>query len=113
MAQVFTGHGCFGEYLSRIGKEVTPRCHHCNSDLDTADHTLSQCPAWAEERERLREEIGDELFLSKIVEIILKREEAWQSFATFCGAVMRRKEDAERVRRGEQPPPANPPPNAN
>lgn len=27
MAQVLTGHGCFGEYLRRIGKEITaPLC---------------------------------------------------------------------------------------
>ncbi|XP_070159469.1 uncharacterized protein [Polyergus mexicanus] len=27
--QVFTGHGCFGSYLCRIGKEDGARCHHC------------------------------------------------------------------------------------
>lgn len=54
------------------------------------------------EREKLREEIGNNLTLPKIVEAILEREEAWKSFASFCGNVMRKKEDAERIKRGEQ-----------
>ena len=28
VTQVLTGHGCFGEYLHRIRKEATSRCHH-------------------------------------------------------------------------------------
>ncbi|XP_077280501.1 uncharacterized protein LOC143907532 [Temnothorax americanus] len=34
--QVLTGHGCFGEYLYRIGKEATTRCHHCDEKRNTA-----------------------------------------------------------------------------
>jgi len=26
--QILTGHGCFGDYLCRIGRERTTRCHH-------------------------------------------------------------------------------------
>ncbi|XP_026830983.1 uncharacterized protein LOC113563523, partial [Ooceraea biroi] len=44
--QVLAGHGCFGEYLCRIGKESGPRCHHCVADVDSADHTVMRCPAW-------------------------------------------------------------------
>ncbi|KAG5324763.1 PO14 protein, partial [Pseudoatta argentina] len=46
--QVLTRHGCFGEYLCRIGKEPNARCHHCDGDWDTAQHTLEACPAWRE-----------------------------------------------------------------
>jgi len=45
LTQVLTGHGCFGEYLCRIKKEDTPRCHHCGAARDTAQHTLAECPA--------------------------------------------------------------------
>jgi hypothetical protein len=31
-----TGHGCFGEYLRRIEKEATIRCHHCDERVDSA-----------------------------------------------------------------------------
>ncbi|XP_046976333.1 uncharacterized protein LOC124542425 [Vanessa cardui] len=32
LTQVLTGHGCFGEYLCRIGCEATAVCHHCGAD---------------------------------------------------------------------------------
>lgn len=44
--QVLSGHGCFREYLHEItGREVSPRCHHCPEERDTAQHTLKECPA--------------------------------------------------------------------
>jgi len=46
VAQVLTGHGCFGQYLCRIGREMSPRCHHCEEDRDTAQHTLEACTAF-------------------------------------------------------------------
>jgi len=39
VAQVLIGHGCFGQYLCRIGREMSPGCHHCGEDRDTAQHT--------------------------------------------------------------------------
>lgn len=38
MTQVLTGHGCFDDYLRRIGREFTTACHHCTAVSDTA-HT--------------------------------------------------------------------------
>lgn len=38
--QVITDHGCFGQYLCRIGKEPSSDCHHCDNHNDTAQHTL-------------------------------------------------------------------------
>jgi hypothetical protein len=35
MAQVFSRHGAFGEYLRKIGRVVTNTCHHCGEDEDT------------------------------------------------------------------------------
>ncbi|XP_029176609.1 uncharacterized protein LOC114944732 [Nylanderia fulva] len=45
MTQVLTGHGCFGEYLRRIGKKRTTRCHHCGHQRNIAQHTLEECVA--------------------------------------------------------------------
>lgn len=33
VTQVLTGHGCFGEYLKRIGAEATAGCHHCEAQI--------------------------------------------------------------------------------
>ncbi|XP_011866854.1 PREDICTED: uncharacterized protein LOC105561462 [Vollenhovia emeryi] len=103
--QVLTGYGCFGEYLCRIGREPNPACHHCEEDLDTAQHTLDSCPAWDDQRRVLRDRIGADLSLPAVVGAIVEREDTWEAFATFCERVMRAKEDDERVRRGEVEPP--------
>lgn len=58
MIQILTGHGCFSEYLGRIGKEQTRVCWFCNCECDTAQHTLEWCPAWAGEREALMSAVG-------------------------------------------------------
>ncbi|XP_071573944.1 uncharacterized protein [Temnothorax nylanderi] len=66
-AQVVTGHGCFGSYLHRIGKERTTRCWHCPEEADTAQHTLEFCPAWEVECRALRAQIGEDLSLPTII----------------------------------------------
>lgn len=63
MTQVLTGHGCFGEYLCRIKKERTTACHHCEEAVDTAQHTLAECPAWVEERRVLTDIVSGDLSL--------------------------------------------------
>ncbi|XP_029176750.1 uncharacterized protein LOC114944857 [Nylanderia fulva] len=81
MTQVLTGHGCFGEYLCRIKKERTTRCHHCSNRRDTAGHTLQECVAWTEEREELKASIGGgDLSLPSVVRQMVEREEVWKAF---------------------------------
>lgn len=101
--QLFTGHGCFGAFLCRIGKEATPGCHHCAAPDDTAQHTLAECPAWDRERGDLIRALGSDLSLPRIVRRILRDPDAWAAVAAFCEKVLVRKEAAERVRRGEGP----------
>lgn len=46
LVQVISGHGCFGDYLHhRANREPMTRCHHCSEEVDTAQHTLEECPA--------------------------------------------------------------------
>lgn len=103
MTQLFTGHGCLGQYLHKIGREQTPECWHCDAGMDDAQHTLEACPAWANERAALTRVVGQDLSLSAITDKMLEREEAWSSMAKYCEIVMTRKEDDERERRGEAP----------
>nr|XP_033203056.1 uncharacterized protein LOC117164236 [Bombus vancouverensis nearcticus] len=58
VTQVLTGHGCFAEYLHRIGKEATARCHHCDGSVHSAQHRLEYSPAWARPRRDLIVEVG-------------------------------------------------------
>ncbi|XP_029158340.1 uncharacterized protein LOC114930650 [Nylanderia fulva] len=100
MTQVLTGHGCFGEYLCRIKKERTTRCHHCGCERDTAGHTLQECVAWAEEREKLAAAIERDLTLPAVVKAMVTEEEAWKAFSSFCEKVLSQKEEAEREGEG-------------
>ncbi|CAH2257785.1 jg8953 [Pararge aegeria aegeria] len=96
LTQVLTGHGCFGEYLFRIGREVTPRCHHCGGDQDTAQHTLEDCPAWESERRVLINNVGGDLSPPAVIAAMLAKDRAWKAAASFCETVMLKKEAAER-----------------
>lgn len=96
--QMLTGHGCFGQYLHRIGREPTPRCHHCSESTDSTEHTVQRCPAWREERRRLVEAIGEEPELPAVARLILEDPTKWEAFSTFAEEVLTRKEAAERER---------------
>lgn len=99
--QILTGHGCFDEYLFRIGRERTTDCHHCGHGRDTAQYTLEECPAWNTLRRALKNVVGEDLSLPDLVSQMVGSEEAWSAFSSFCEAVMLQKEKAERVRRNE------------
>ncbi|XP_072750509.1 uncharacterized protein [Anoplolepis gracilipes] len=118
MTQVLFGHGCFGKYLHRIGREASETCHHCGHKRDTAQHTLQACPAWRDERDVLTRTIGGDLALPSVVVKMLGSEDNWRAVAAFCEAVMAQKESAERERRpgrargrapGRRPQPPPPP----
>ncbi|XP_039301724.1 uncharacterized protein LOC120356909 [Solenopsis invicta] len=95
LTQVLTGHGCFGEYLCRIKKEPTARCHHCTAGVDSAKHTLEHCPAWEGLRGVLKDEIGEDLSLGAVIGKMVLRESSWKAVASFCEQVMSQNEAAE------------------
>ena len=98
VTQVLTGHGCFDEYLSWIGKKATARCHHCDASVDSAQHTLEYCPTWARPRRDLIVEIERALSHPAIPETLLVSERERRAMTSFCEQVMLRKEAAERLR---------------
>ncbi|KMQ83439.1 reverse transcriptase [Lasius niger] len=104
MSQLLTGHGSFGHYLLRIGKREDESCPHCDSDADTAEHTLGECAAWDDARTRLFSKIGLNpedggiLTLRFVVGRTLESEENWAAFSHFAATVVKTKEEAERNR---------------
>ncbi|XP_063827157.1 uncharacterized protein LOC135076667 [Ostrinia nubilalis] len=106
MVQVLTGHGCFGKYLHRIGRERTTACHHCDDPVDTAEHTLEVCTAWAPQRARLQAAIGLDITLPAMIKAMVGSKPGWDAVKAFCEAVIATKEAAERER--EEDPSADP-----
>ena len=103
ITQILTGHGCFGEYLRRTGAEKTASCHHCDAELDTAQHTLAECRAFEEQRRRLIGVIGRSLTPAVIVDAILTDDTRKEAVTTFCEEVISLKEAAERDREISNP----------
>ncbi|CAK1579775.1 unnamed protein product [Parnassius mnemosyne] len=98
LTQVLTGHGVFGRFLYRIGREETAGCSHCEDrPEDTVEHTVEVCPAWAEHRRVLVAAIGGgDLSRPALVEAMVRSETEWDAVTTFCEAVMLAKEVVER-----------------
>ncbi|XP_011145672.1 uncharacterized protein LOC105186880 [Harpegnathos saltator] len=98
LMQIITGHGCFNDYLKRIGKVESNRCEQCRGGTDTAQHNLQECPAWSSQRAALTGKIGNDLTLSSVIGAMLRSEEAWRAVNAFATGVMEQKEEAERQR---------------
>ncbi|XP_008181211.1 uncharacterized protein LOC103308853 [Acyrthosiphon pisum] len=98
LTQLLSGHGCFGVYLRKIGKEETDVCHHCHLVADSAEHTLMKCVAWDEDRRQLQRVIGNTVTVENMVPALLHSSESWQAVKEFTRSVMSTKEEAERSR---------------
>ena len=103
LTQIITGHGCFGDYLFKIGRQTAAICIHCDKDTDSAQHTLETCPAWDTERRALVQEVGRNLSLPVVIRAMLAKESAWTAVVTFCETVMSQKEAAGRNRERADP----------
>lgn len=108
LTQLLTGHGCFGCYLFRIGKEDTPTCPYCYDGEDTADHTIQICDAWIMERAELCYAVGPDLSIPALIGAMCRSHEEWAAFSVFAERVMWKKEEDERRRQAELLPPALP-----
>nr|XP_032512068.1 uncharacterized protein LOC116766343 [Danaus plexippus plexippus] len=100
LTQVFTGHGCFGDYLCRVARrEPEGGCHECGAAVDSAQHTLEVCPRWAAQRQDLVAALGGVgLSLSSVAEKMLESDRSWMAVSSFCETVMSTKEASERER---------------
>jgi len=101
---MMSGHGCFNQYLARMGKVEADICFHCDrGQVDSPQHTLFECVAWRRERSELvrsLDEIGEDEALAPntLVPIMLRSAEGWGQVSTFAAKVMKKKMNAEWAR---------------
>lgn len=100
LTQIMSGHGCFQKFLHRIRKAETNTCLHCmvRRSVDSAEHTLFECPTWDDARNKLNSVMRCRLEWSSYIPEICKYKEKWKALSDFAQEVMRYKEDAERER---------------
>nr|XP_032522717.1 uncharacterized protein LOC116774169 [Danaus plexippus plexippus] len=100
LTQVFTGQGCFGDYLCRTARrEQGKGCYEYSAAMDSAQHTLEVCLRWAAQRQDLLAALGGvDLSLSSITEKKLESDEFWLAVSSFCETVLSTKEASKRER---------------
>ncbi|XP_076302264.1 uncharacterized protein LOC143220516 [Lasioglossum baleicum] len=81
---VLSGHECCGEYQHMVCKKITPGCWHCGAEVDYAQHTLEECPAWAAVKWVLQRLVGWDHSLHAIVPGMAGIDRVWQAVASFC-----------------------------
>ncbi|XP_020298928.1 uncharacterized protein LOC109863143 [Pseudomyrmex gracilis] len=88
VTQVLTGHGCFGEYLSRI-KRSRRQCHQSGAASDSVEHTVKECPRWAKDRRALVDAIGPDLSLEGLMQVLASGDkDRREAVISFCSIVM-------------------------
>lgn len=97
VTQVLTGHKCFGKYLYRIGRAVTPAYAHCDAAVDFPQHTLAVCPAWAAERRTFCSVVGKDCSLESVFPCSPTKPTG-RTVVSFCERVMLAKEATGRER---------------
>ena len=104
LTQMLTGHGVFGTFLKKIRKMEEAKCWYgCECD-DDAEHTLSFCEHWHEERSELAEQLGivGSIDPEKCMYEALSSKEKWDALEKYSGIVMKTKEEDERMLKRER-----------
>lgn len=99
LTQLLTDCGSFGSFLFRIDKSSSPDYMFCDAEVDSLEHTISECPQWLADRDLLVSAVGEDLSLPALTRFIVFSEVAWGAFSRFATSVMKAKELVERVNR--------------
>lgn len=90
LTQLLTGHGDFGQYLTRFKIKEDDTCTLCGEDVDSVEHTFYECPATRGMR-RKAEAITGGLTPDNTVAAMLKGEAEWAAVSSWAKEVMEAK----------------------
>ena len=86
--QLLTGHGSFGVYRKRIGKNSNSNCLDRGDPNDDAEHVLFACPKWTDRRIELQNALGGKIDVGNLIATVTAKNESWNKFRQFCKTVM-------------------------
>ncbi|XP_060813979.1 uncharacterized protein LOC132906126 [Bombus pascuorum] len=85
---LLTGHGIFGAFRKRIGKDSDCKCYDCADPNNDAEHVLFGCQKWAERRTALENSLGEKIDVDNLMATVTANDENWKKFGQFCITVM-------------------------
>ncbi|XP_018569138.1 uncharacterized protein LOC108909311 [Anoplophora glabripennis] len=95
LTQLLTNHGCFSTYLHRIKKKNDEVCFYCEA-VDTAEHTLVNCPRWANERRELEVVVGGRITIENFMLCLMSSRRNWEVANNIVKCIMGTKEREEK-----------------
>lgn len=99
IAQVLTGHGCFGSYLHRFHLQDTDICAQCGYTPDNVEHGVFHCDAWENWRRQTCGDIGvPEIRPDNLIELMLSSPTRWKIMGSLITRIMMTREKDERTR---------------
>lgn len=99
VTQALTGHGVFGAYLKRIGRQATEDCWYCGRP-DTPRHTFFECERFIGARIRASLAYGGNIDEDSVGSALLESEESWAAITGWLTEVMMIKQREEQRRMG-------------
>ena len=82
--QLLTGHGSFGVYRKRIGRDSDGNCLDCGDPNDDAEHALFACPKWTDRRIELENALGGKIDVGNLIATVTAKDESWNKFRQSC-----------------------------
>ena len=75
LTQFLSGHGCFREYLHKVGHAESPLCPTCDQVAETAEHKVFTRPRFQSARRKMMASTG--VNVANIAQIMCKDERTW------------------------------------
>ncbi|KAL4083898.1 hypothetical protein QTP88_029214 [Uroleucon formosanum] len=102
LTQLLTGHGCFGEKLSKFKRRDTSVCYDCREPVDSAEHAFFDCDRWWKLRRELEVKTNKDFTPETAVKTILESKKNWDKVTGYVVHVLKTREEDERQRKRHQ-----------
>lgn len=88
LAQFLSGHGSYRQYLYRFRLTDTPLCPCCYDQIEDAEHVFFFCPRFNLERENLLRQIGTEIRVNNIIQLMKRSTADWGHIVCYIKLVL-------------------------
>lgn len=88
LTQVLSGHGCFRQYLHRVGHAASPACPECVDREESAEHVLFECPRFAEARCGMMAVCGSDTTPDNLGQRMCQDADIWRAVSTAASQIV-------------------------